>query len=66
MLAKNRDDQDVVDSLTIRYVTGEFSTDVFKASLQKYLDRDDIRFLVKINELAHFNSLPFRKGEIRS
>lgn len=66
MLARNRDEQDQVDSLTIRYVTGEFSTAVFEASLKKYLDHDDIRFLVKINQLAHFNSLPFKRGDIRS
>jgi len=53
----------MVDSLTIRYVTGEFSTEVFKASLKKYLDADDIRFLVKINHLAHCNSLPVKRGD---
>jgi hypothetical protein len=64
MLAKNRDDQDIVDSLTIRYTTGELSEDVYKASLMRYLDRGDVRFLVMTNQLAHRNSLAFKRGEV--
>jgi hypothetical protein len=64
MLAKNRDDQDIVDSLTIRYTTGELSEDVYKASLMRYLHRDDVRFLVMTNGLAHRNSLAFKRGEV--
>lgn len=64
MLAKNRDDQDRVDSLAWQYVTGTLSEAVFKASLKRYLGDEDIRFLVNINRLAHQNSLPYRKGEV--
>ena len=66
MLAKNRDDQDIVDSITHKYVTGELSEAVYKTSLMRYLDRDDIRFLVMTNGLAHRNSLAFKRGEILS
>jgi hypothetical protein len=64
VLAKNRDDQDRVDSLAWQYVTGTLSEAVFKASLKRYLGDEDIRFLVNINRLAHQNSLPYRKGEV--
>ena len=64
MLAKNRDDQDRVDSLAWQYATGTLSEAVFKASLKRYLGDEDIRFLVNINRLAHQNSLPYRKGEV--
>jgi hypothetical protein len=66
MLAKNRDDQDSIDALTTKYVTGELTEAVYKASLMRYLNRDDIRFLVMTNGLAHRNSLAFKRGEIRS
>ena len=62
MLARNRDEQDIVDSLTARYVCGELSEAVYKASLMRYLDRDDIRFLVMTNGLAHRNSTAYKKG----
>ena len=64
MLARNRDEDEQVRALTTRYVCGEISEEVFKASLRKYLDRDDIRFLVMTNQLAHRNSLSFRRGEV--
>jgi hypothetical protein len=62
MLAKNRDEQDIVDSLTVRFVTGELTEAVYKASLMRYLDRDDIRFLVMTNGLAHRNSMSYKRG----
>ena len=64
VLAQNRESQEQVDALVTRFVTGELSEDVFKASLRRYLSPEDIRFLVMINQLAHRNSLPFRRGEV--
>ena len=66
MLAKNRDDQDRVDSLAWQYATGLLSEEVFKASLRRYLGADDIKFLVNLNRLAHQNSLPFKRGDVPS
>ena len=54
----------MVDSFVIQYVTGVWSEEVFKASLRKYLNADDIRFLVMTNQLAHRNSTTYRKGEV--
>lgn len=54
----------MVDSLTWQYVTGGLSEAVYRASLMRYLDRDDIRFLVMTNQLAHRNSLAFKRGEV--
>lgn len=62
MLGRNREDQDSIDALTTRYVTGELTEAVYKASLMRYLDRDDIRFLVMTNGLAHRNSTAYKKG----
>jgi hypothetical protein len=53
-----------VDALVTRYVTGDLSEDVFKASLRRYLNNDDIRFLTMINQLAHHNSMAFRRGDV--
>jgi len=64
VLARNFDEQDRVDALTTRYVAGQLSEEVFKASLRKYLDLDDIRFLVMTNQLAHRNSLAFKRGDV--
>jgi hypothetical protein len=64
MLARNKEDQEMVDSLTWQYVTGGLSEAVYRASLMRYLDRDDIRFLVMTNQLAHRNSLAFKRGEV--
>lgn len=64
MLARNKESQEMVDSLTIRYVTGSLSEEVFRASLRKYLNADDIRFLTLINQLAHRNSMAYRRGDV--
>lgn len=57
------DRREKIDALTIRFVVGELSEDVFTASL-KFLIRDpeEIRHLVIMNQLAHRNSIPYRKG----
>jgi len=65
MLAKNRDEQDQVDALTTRYVTGDISETVYMVSLHRFLDVDDIRYLVLVNQLAHRNSLPYKRGDVR-
>ena len=64
MLARNQSEQELVDALVTRYVTGDLSEDVFKASLRRYLNNDDIRFLTMINQLAHRNSMAFRRGDV--
>ena len=64
MLARNQSEQELVDALVTRYVTGDLSEDVFKASLRRYLNNDDIRFLTMINQLAHHNSMAFRRGDV--
>lgn len=66
MLARNKGGQEMVDSFVIQYATGAWSEEVFKASLKKYINTDDIRFLVMVNQLAHRNSLAFKRGDIRS
>ena len=64
VLAGNRQDQDKIDALAIRYSTGEISEDVFRASLKTLLNPDDIRFLVMTNQLAYRNSIAFKRGEL--
>ena len=56
------DEKESVRALTTRYVCGELSESVYTASLKRYLDADDIRFLVLTNQLAHRNSLAFKRG----
>jgi hypothetical protein len=64
MIGRNREDQDSIDALTTRFVTGELTEAVYKASLMRYLRRDDIRFLVMTNGLAHRNSMAYRRGDV--
>jgi hypothetical protein len=59
------DKQEMVDALTTRFVYGEISEPVYTASLKcKGLDRDEIRYLVMLNRLAHRNSFPYRRGDV--
>lgn len=53
-----------MDSLTTRFVTGELSENVYRDSLKRYLDAEDIRFLVITNQLAHRNSMAYRRGDV--
>jgi hypothetical protein len=62
MIGRNREDQDRIDALTTRYAVGEISEPVYTASLRKYLNTEDIRFLVFLNQLAHRNSTAYKKG----
>lgn len=56
-----------VQALIIKYVTGQISEAVFTASLRAYrIDRDEVRHLVWMNQTAHRNSLPYRRGDIPS
>ena len=58
--------KEAVAGLTIRYVTGEISEIVYQVSLHKYLDVDEIRHLIMLNQTAHRTSLPFKRGTIVS
>lgn len=58
-LAADRDE--AVQALTLRYVLGELSETVYMVSLHRYLDVDDIRHLIILNQVAHRNSLPFKR-----
>ncbi len=58
---------DAIEALTLRYVLGELSEDVFTASLRGYrIDATEIWHLVLLNQLAHRNSMPFKRGDIPS
>jgi hypothetical protein len=57
--------RDAIDALVTRYVCGEISELVFVASALRYLDRDEVRHLVLLNQVAHRNSMSFRRGEVR-
>jgi hypothetical protein len=60
-----REKKDRVSALTTRYVLGELSEPVYTASLKcRGLDRDDIRYLVMLNRIAHRSSLPYRRGDV--
>ncbi len=56
---------DAIEALTTRYVCGELSEAVYTASLLGYrIDATEIRHLVLLNQLAHRNSTPYRRGDI--
>ncbi len=56
---------DAIDALTMNYVLGTISEDVFTASLLGYrIDATEIRHLVLLNQLAHRNSTPYRRGDV--
>ncbi len=56
--------QDAIDGLVARYASGDLSQVVFEVSLRRYVDADEIRHLVMLHQLAHRNSLPFKRGEV--
>lgn len=56
------DRKEQIAALTTRYVVGEISETVYMVSLHRYCDIDDIRHLVLMNQTAHKNSIPYRKG----
>jgi len=56
------DRREEVDGLTVRYVCGELSETVYQASLRSYVGADEIRHLTMMNQLAHRNSLPSKRG----
>lgn len=64
MMQSASDRKDQIDALTVRYVTGELSEDVFTASLHRYLPQDEIRHIVLLNQLAHRQSLAYRRGTV--
>ncbi len=58
---------DAIEALTTRYVCGELSEAVYTASLKGHrIDATEIRHLVLLNQIAHRNSTPFKKGDIPS
>lgn len=63
MLESERREQ--VDALTLRYVLGELSEPTYMVSLHRFMDVSEIRHLVMLNQTAHRNSLPFKRGDIR-
>ena len=56
--------QEKIDSLVLRYVLGEITETVLTASLKYRLPPDEIRHLVLMNQTAHRNSMPYRRGEL--
>ncbi len=56
--------KEMVEALTLRYVLGELSEPTFMVSLHRYCDVDDIRHIVLLNQIAHRNSIAYRKGLI--
>ena len=58
------DRKEAVEALTLRYVLGELSEPTYMVSLHRFIDVDEIRYLVMINQLAHRNSLAYRRGDI--
>lgn len=65
MIRDAHDRRDKIDALAIRFSVGEISELVFTASLKGLVrDRDEIRHLVILNQIAHRNSLPYRRGDV--
>lgn len=65
MIHRNSDDRrDAILTLTARYVSGELSETAFMVSLHAHVDVDDIRHIVMLNQNAHRQSLPFKRGEL--
>lgn len=65
MIRDTDERRDKIDGLTILYVTGEISEEVYTASLRAHMDASEVRHLVMLNQLAHRNSLPYRRGNVR-
>ena len=56
---------ETIDGLTLRYVVGDLSEPVYTASLKcRGLDKDEIRYLVMLNQFAHRSSMPYRRGDV--
>lgn len=58
------DKDEAVNALVVRYVTGQLSEPTFVVSLHAHIDVDEIRHLLILHQLAHRNSLPFKRGDI--
>ncbi len=56
--------KEAVDALTLRYVLGELSEPTYMVSLHRFMDVSEIRHLVMLNQTAHRNSLPYKRGNI--
>ena len=62
MLYRSANDRrDAVEALTLQYVLGVITEDVFSASLRAHVDRDEARYLIQINQTAHRNSMAYRR-----
>lgn len=57
--------KEMVEALTLQYVLGELSEATFVVSLHRYIGIDDIKHIVALNQIAHRNSLPFKRGHIQ-
>jgi hypothetical protein len=58
------DTQEKIGGLTIRYVCGEISEIVYRVSLMGLCSSDEIKHLLILNQQAHRNSLPFKRGDV--
>lgn len=54
-----------IEALTLRYALGEFSEEVFTASLKSHCTADEIRHLVLLNHIAYRNSTNYKRGLYR-
>lgn len=59
------DRREAVEALTLQYVLGLLSEPTFVVSLHAHIDVDEIRHIVMLNQLAHRNSLPYRRVDVR-
>jgi len=65
MIHRNADDRrSAVEALTLQYVLGIISEAVFQVSLRAHVDADEVRHLTILNQAAHRNSTPYRKGDV--
>lgn len=65
MTTTEADRQEKLSGLVERYRAGEFSEDVFLASILRLVpDRDERRFLLHLHQAAHRASRPYLRGDV--
>ena len=65
MIGTLDDKREQVEALTLRYVLGELSETVYVVSLHQFIDVDEIRHLVMLNQVAHRGSTNYKRGMYR-
>jgi hypothetical protein len=66
MMIRDADERrDYISALTLRYVLGELSEEVYTASLSRCCEPSEIRHLVLMNQTAYKNSTNFKRGLYR-